>query len=295
MATFGIIVGAIVGIGGLVIAYWQLELARQAKQSSGNTSTETHRKWPGDSERKLGAGDVLKVGCLRYPPFVDYDLKRDGVRAWGLYPTILTTMAEEDGFRLEYIPLKWHEVVPSLSNGKVDLVMCVLRSSERRKYGAFVGTIFRVGVGGVARRGQTKIRSYADLSRDDVTIAVTKGEIGWSYAVGDLGLDRHPKLTVVEDASIQKMMGLVLSGEVDCALADALSCAQFISSNPVPPLEDVFSGRPIHVEDNALMLSAERTGLAQYLQARIQQVRTSAKVRGLEREIEAEYEDVLWR
>ena len=250
-----------------------------------------------DTLRRVRVRGILRVGCLWYPPFVDYKIDSGITEAYGLYPTILASLARDEGIKVQYSVLKWHEAIKSLERGDVDVVACVLKSAERRERCEFAGKIFRVGVGAVVRRGQTKITDHGDLARTDVTIAVTKGEIGWCHATKDLEInDNAPRLTVLEDKSIQTMMTLVVSGNVDCALADSLSCAQYIRNSGLSAvLEDVFASNPVHVEDNCLMLAKGNMEFRSWLDDGIKLIRSMPEVRELEKSIEFQYKGVLRR
>ena len=241
---------------------------------------------------------LLRVGCLWYPPFVEYKIGRESVEASGFYPDILTALAKSQGIGVRFSVLKWHEAIDALERHDVDVVACVLKSAERRASCDFAGTVFRVGVGAVVQQAQTKIRDHGDLARDDVSIAVTKGEIGWTYATENLELAANPvRFTVLEDTNIQTMMSLVEKGIVDCALADSLSCAQFIeaSSGGAQPLLDVFATNSIHVEDNSLMIAQDNHDLAEWLETGIGGLRTLPAIKLREQEIERLYPGILHR
>ena len=247
---------------------------------------------------KIQSSKLLRVGCLWYPPFVEYKIVRNSIEASGFYPDILTALAKSQGIRVQFSVLKWHEAIDALGCRDVDIVACVLKSAERRASCDFAGTIFRIGVGAVVQSEQIKIKDHGDLARDDVSIAVTKGEIGWTYATENLELTANPvRFTVFEDTNIQTMMALVEKGTVDCALADSLSCAQFIeaSNDGAQPLLDIFATNPIHVEDNSLMIAKDNRDLADWLESGINALRTLPAIKLREQEIETMYPGILHR
>lgn len=280
---------------GVPAVYYAREQLREVRKPAALPSARTPVEM--NALQRIQAGQPLRVGCLWYPPFVDYTTESGAVNAYGLYPTILASLATSEHVQISYSVLKWHEAIESLERREVDVVACVLKSAERRSRCDFAGTIFRVGVGAVVRRGQSKIKDHGDLARLDVSIAVTKGEIGWTYARDDLELDASDsRLTVLEDKKIQTMMSLVATGDVDCALGDSLSCAQFIqSSGMVGTLEDVFASNPIHVEDNCLMVAKGSPEFREWLAAGVQRIRAAPAIRHLEQTIEMRYRGVLRR
>lgn len=247
---------------------------------------------------KIKTEKLLRVGCLWYPPFVEYRIEQKIVIASGLYPDILKTLGESQDINVQFFILKWHEAIDALSTGKVDVVACVLKSADRRANCDFAGTVFRVGVGAVVRSGQKKIHTHGDLVKDDISIAVTKGEIGWTYAKENLGLLKNSgKFTILKDKSIQTMMSLVEKGIVDCALADSLSCAQFIGSaiENQQLLSDIFAATPIHVEDNALMVAKDNPDFVDWLESGINEIRMQPEINILEHQIATQYPNILHR
>lgn len=274
----------------------QVMAQRRERSSIGGETLTLAKTSSKDVLKKIKAKKLLRVGCLWYPPFVEYVTKEESVMASGLYPEILIALAKNQGISVQFFVLKWHEAIEALNNSKIDVVACVLKSADRRANCDFVGTIFRVGVGGVVRLGQKKIQTLRDLARNDISIAVTKGEIGWTYATENLGLPKYPlRFTVLEDKNIQTAMSLVEKGVVDCALADSLSCAQFIenATGGLQPLSDVFKTTPIHVEDNALMVAKGNHDFVEWLESGIDEIRSQPSVKLFERQIETQYSGIL--
>jgi ABC-type amino acid transport substrate-binding protein len=294
MAVLGILLAS----AGVYYARAQLlDQRRSRHDSSGEPATPVIVKESAVLDNII-AKKMLRVGCLWYPPFVEYTTDHELVEASGYYPDILRIIAEKHDLGIQFLVLKWHEAIGALEHGEVDVVACVLKSAERRARCDFAGTIFRVGVGAVVQSAQTKIRSHGDLARNDVSIAVTKGEIGWTYAAENLGLVGSPsRFTVLEDKNIQTMMSLVEAGKVDCALADSLSCSQFLvdSRGGAKVLSDVFSSAPLHVEDNSLMIAAGQKALAEWLETGITEFRAQPEFVRREAEIESRYQGILHR
>lgn len=237
----------------------------------------------------------LRVGCLSYPPFIDFVIRGTDTIGQGLYATMLEHLASEADLELEYSPLRWDNAISAITTRQVDLAVCVLQSRERRNSCDFAGTLYRVGVGGVMRQGQRKIRRHEDLQKQKVTIAVTKGEIGWDYAMTYLSLEKEFfRFTVVEHTRITQMMNLVSTGEVDIALADSLSCAQFVRQSG-GALCDVFSRRPLHVEENSVMIPKNEIDFKVWLTKGFRSARMLPDVEQHEKAILREYKDILFR
>lgn len=252
-------------------------------------------KGPNNALREIRRRGSLRVGCLSYPPFIDFTVKGRVVTARGLYARMLEHVAGTAGVGLEYSVLRWDTAIRAVTSRQVDLAVCVLQSRERRKSCDFCGTLYRVGVGGVVKCTQRKIRRHEDLKKPGVTVAVTKGEIGWEYAVNYLALEeQYTRFTVVEHTRITQMMNLVQTGEVDVAIADSLSCAQYIARSG-GSLRDVFLKSPLHVEENSAMIAQNEPELKAWLTAGFKSARGLPKVQQLEQAIGSDYDGVLMR
>ena len=250
---------------------------------------------PGSALGEIQRRGVLRVGCLSYRPFIDFTVKGQAVTARGLYVCMLEHIAEQAELKLKYTVLRWDNAINAVTSGRVDLAVCVLQSRERRKSCDFSGTLYRVGVGGVVQSGQRKIRRHEDLKKPTVTIAITKGEIGWEYAMQYLALEeQYERFTVVEHTHITQMMNLVKSGQVDVAIADSLSCAQYIAGSDTR-LRDVFVKNPLHVEDNSVMIAQNEPELRAWLTTGFKAARSLSRVQQIEKEIGQEYKGVLMR
>jgi ABC-type amino acid transport substrate-binding protein len=269
------------------------KLSAVQKNNSANPSEDRNNLYAEVHARK-----TLRVGCLWYPPFVEYTQTEGNVTSSGLYPALLKQIARQENIEVHYKILKWDDAILAIENRDVDVVACVLNSKRRRESCNLIGTLYRVGVGGVVKANQKKINHASDLIRSDVRIAVTKGEIGWEYAERYLNLNGEPsRFTVIEDTQITTMMQLVNSGKVDVAIADSLSCSQYVSQAKDDDiyLKDIFAFSPLHVEDNSLMIAKNQPEFENWLSNGLKQARMNAEIIQLEKKVSKQYGNLLVR
>lgn len=301
---FATALGLILSAAGVYFAWRQLRTTRPEAPAQRNVPPMTDQSagsaFLASSESGLLAAirerRRLRVGCLWYPPFVEFRHEGQNVVASGLYPMMLQYVAAQDSLHVEYEILRWDTAIQAVTTGKVDVVACVLQSGKRRESCDFVGTLYRVGVGGVVCADQDRVRRHEDLSDPNVRIAVTKGEIGWEYAIRYLMLEEQfYRFTVIEDAQITRMMEFVVSREVDVAIADSLSCAQYVERARADGvyLRDVFAQSPLHVEDNSLMIAKGATDLRKWLSDGLIRARREPAVVALEEKIAVDYPSIL--
>jgi ABC-type amino acid transport substrate-binding protein len=296
------LVGVPLTAAGVYFGWRQVQIAhsgrgkREAKSEATPDTNHTVLAGAPDILASVRAKGVLRVGCLWYPPFVEFTQQGEKVVANGLYPSMIECMAAQSGLHVEYQILRWDTAIEAVNQRQVDIAACVLQSGKRRANCDFVGTLYRVGVGGVARADSKKIRRHEDLANPELRIAVTKGEIGWEYAERYLSLQQGlSRFTVVEDTQITRMMNLVAWHDVDVALADSLSCAQHVerARDQGTDLVDVFASAPLHIEDNSLMIAKNQDDLKRWLSESLRWARATPEVIALEDQIARRYPNVL--
>jgi ABC-type amino acid transport substrate-binding protein len=302
-ATVSTIVAIVLSVAGVYFAWKQVQIARSTRtgqedaalgESPDSSSSTLKRRT--DVLADIRENGVLRVGCLWYPPFIEFTQQGEKVVAKGLYPTMLDHVASQNGLHVEYQILRWDIAIEAINRRQVDVVACVLQSGKRRESCDFCGSLYRVGVGGVVRADQEKIKRHEDLTNPELRIAVTKGEIGWEYAERYLnpkqGLFRF---TVVADTEITRMMNLVVSRDVDIALADSLSCAQYIEHARAEGnnLLDIFASFPLHVEENSLMIAKDQDDFRCWLSEGLYLARSMPGVIAMEEQISKQWPCVL--
>jgi polar amino acid transport system substrate-binding protein len=107
-----------------------------------------------------------------------------------------------------------------------------------------------VGLSAVARAGDNRFKTEADLRKPGLTIAVTAGEVGHSYAQKYLP---DAKLIVLDTPDITRPMLEVLSGRADIGIADSMSVFNFVQAHKANAA-NVFAERPLFLYGTGLLL-----------------------------------------
>jgi len=166
---------------------------------------------------------------------IDYSFDSCGkVVPKGCFADFIKHLVESEGLEAVYCPVKSSELDTLLMMDKVDLIPCTFETERRSQFGDFAAFLYTTRVEGVCRKKGRKVFTQEDLHRPDVTIVLSKGEIGWEFALDNLDLAKNPyrRFFVSEHERVEDMMHLVAAGDYDVALADALSCRIFCRDNP---------------------------------------------------------------
>jgi hypothetical protein len=83
---------------------------------------EEETKLLNDARAKVRSGEHIRAGCIRQPPLLDYTVCGDGTtHAFGLYATMMDIVARDNGLQVDYIGLRFHEMLRAVENRQVDL------------------------------------------------------------------------------------------------------------------------------------------------------------------------------
>ncbi len=123
--------------------------------------------------------ETIRVGAYQNPPKVF--VTPDG-RTTGIFPEILDSVAKQRGWKIEYIHGTWKQCLKRLESGKIDLMVDVAVSKERRERYDFSEEPVLVNWGTAFSRSDLRINSFLDMQ--DRTVAVMRGSIHTEGAQG---------------------------------------------------------------------------------------------------------------
>src|SRR5437867_2456937 len=114
----------------------------------------------------------------------------------------------------------------------------------------FARPVLLVGLSAVARSGDNRFKTEADLRKPGLTVAVTAGEVGHGYAQKFLP---QAKLIVLDTPDITRPMLEVLSGRADIGIADSMSVYNFVQAHKANAV-NVFAEKPLYLYGTGLLL-----------------------------------------
>ena len=108
----------------------------------------------------MHADDPLKVGVYQNPPLVFMD---EDESAQGLAIDILAAVAQQEGWRLEYVPCQWSRCLSLLENDEIDLLSTIAYSPERTTRFTFSNETLITDWAAVYTQPDTEIETVLDL------------------------------------------------------------------------------------------------------------------------------------
>jgi ABC-type amino acid transport substrate-binding protein len=77
---------------------------------------------------------IMRVGWFKYPPFIYIDKTISNDDPSGLYPKILTRVAQKHGFAIEWRQINIGDAVNMVKNKKVDMVVSIFQTPYRARF-----------------------------------------------------------------------------------------------------------------------------------------------------------------
>ncbi|MDD5347613.1 MAG: transporter substrate-binding domain-containing protein [Candidatus Omnitrophica bacterium] len=164
-----------------------------------------------------GQQEVIRVGTYENQPKVY--TTADG-KVTGFFPALLEHIARLEGWQLEYRHGTWQECMDRLESGRIDVMMDVALSDERKEKYDFNDETVLISWAAVYTRPDVKVQSFSDLSGR--RIALMKGSI---YSAGKSSIrELLSQFNIIADyveySSYRDVLKAVAAGEADVGVVN---------------------------------------------------------------------------
>lgn len=222
---------------------------------------------------------ILRCGVVNHPPLTSWTSGPDGFTFGGLYVEIARQAGIEGGFEVEFVPVDWGMLDESFTSLGLDVVLSIFETKVRMEFADFVAPFHKVGVSGVALKGQRKVRAVGDLAKPDVRVSVVVGEVGWEYVTLELEIPKH-RTVLVDSSTLNAIFAPVIVGDADIAICDDLTCARFVAANT--GYQHVFAKDSLYLCKNAIMVPKGEPDFARWVDRTFTAARAVPHVLALE-------------
>ena len=185
---------------------------------------------------------LVRVGSYENHPKIYTN--KDG-KIMGIFPELLSYVARQEGWNLEYVPGSWSECLEQLERDEIDIMVDVAVSAERSEKYDFTDETVLINWGAVYTIPEFKVNSLLDLA--DKKIAVMKSSIHSSGPRGirDL-MDRFDiDCSFLEVASYREVFELLHEKKVNAGVVNRLYGTLFERDYNVRKTPIVFNPRRI--------------------------------------------------
>lgn len=169
-------------------------------------------------ERILDRGELIVGTAASMPPF---NMTTKSGEIVGIEPDIATFIAGGMGVKLTMKAMAFHELLPALEAGKIDLIMSNMTMTGKRNLKvAFVGPYFISGKSILTKDiAIASISDGAELNRPDISLAALKGSTSQQVVKSML-----PQAKLVTTDTYDEAVRLVFDRKVKALVADYPIC-----------------------------------------------------------------------
>lgn len=179
----------------------------------------------------LASAETLKMGTnAAFPPYEYYDDETGEIV--GIDAEVAAAIAEKLGYDdFEIVDMDFDALIPSVSSGKVDVVLAGMTVTEERQQNVDFTESYATGVQVVIVPEDSEITSVDDLFAEGANhkIGVQQGTTGDLYCTGDIqdaGLGTVEPYKTGADAILA-----LTSGKVDCVVIDNEPAKNYVAAN----------------------------------------------------------------
>lgn len=216
---------------------------------------------------------VIRAGWGPYAPYSSLDPATK--KPQGFYIDLFESAARESGLKVEWVETTWGTMISDLKANKFQVMASpVFRTIPRAFEVAFSRPIDYFGYSAITRAGENRFKTIDDFNREDITLAVTQGEVGHEFA------QRHlpkAKLVVHKTGDIALALTDVIEKRADAGICDAWTAKQFAAEHQGAVL-DLFADRPFNVVGAGWFVKQDQVELLQFLNTTIDWLESSGEI-----------------
>ena len=195
-------------------------------------------------ERIIKSGE-LRVGTSgRQPPMTARS--KDG-ELMGYEIELAVMLAEVMNLRVRFVQMAFSDLLPSLEEGTVDVVMSGMTiTPERNLKVAFVGPYIISGKSILVKAARfAQLNETAEINKDAIRVAALKGSTSQAFVEKVI-----PRAKLVPTLDYDEAVGMLINDSVDLIIADYPICALTILRKPeagLATLEEPLTLEPIGI------------------------------------------------
>ncbi|HZS83516.1 MAG TPA: ABC transporter substrate-binding protein [Stellaceae bacterium] len=213
----------------------------------------------------------FKIGYIPSPPSLIKDPKTGELS--GFYIDALNLITQSIGVKPVYVETTWANFAAGLNSNQFDLsVAGTFATIQRAGAVEFTKPIAYLGYSAIAKKGETRFKSPADLNNPNIKIALIQGGASVEYAK-----ENWPKaqLVLLSTGNLTAPFVEVSAGRADVGVEDAWQAHRYSLEHP--EVVDLFAGHPYNVLPIAWSVKRGNEDLLNFMNTAIDYLLTTGR------------------
>ncbi len=181
-------------------------------------------------EQEYIQSHTIKVGISPWNPLTTFDQNKQNIK--GIAVDILEHIAKKLELKIEYVPDTWDKLLQSFQANEIDLLPTTFFTKERDSFGNFSEPYIQIKEYLYVSEN-SDIKNFNDLKNK--TLAVTK-----KYGAIDKIKARYPQIKIVEVATLEEAIQMVLNNEADALFNTQFTVESFLVQNRIYSIKPIY-------------------------------------------------------
>jgi ABC-type amino acid transport substrate-binding protein len=194
-----------------------------------------------DTLEKIMKDKTFNIGYIAVPPAVIRDPKTSELT--GYFVDSIRLICEQMGVKPNFIEASWSTFIAGLQSGQFDLSIATTFATIPRATAVdFTRPIQYNAYSAIARKGDTRFKTLADIDQPGIKVALVQGAAGHEYAKQNF---KNAQLIVLATADLTAPFVEVSAKRADVGIEDSWSTRRYAAQHP--EVVDLFADRPYNV------------------------------------------------
>jgi polar amino acid transport system substrate-binding protein len=213
----------------------------------------------------------FKIGYIPSPPSTIKDPASGQLGGFGIEG--MRTLCRMISVEPVFVETTWANFVSGLNSGQFDLSIAgTFATIQRAGAVQFTRPIWYLGYSAVAKRGETRFRSPADLNQEGLKIALIQGGASVEYARENWPKAQHILLAT---GNLTAPFIEVSAGRADVGVEDAWQAKRYTDVHP--EVVDLFAGHPYNVLPISWAIRRGNQDLVEFMNTAIEFLLTTGR------------------
>jgi ABC-type amino acid transport substrate-binding protein len=225
-----------------------------------------------DTLEKIMKEKAFNIGYIPVPPVVIRDAKTGELS--GYFVDSIKLICEQMGVKPNFVEASWSTFIAGLQSGQFDLsIASTFATIPRAMAVDFTRPIQYNAYSAIARKGDTRFKTLADIDKPGIKVALVQGAAGHEYAKQNF---KNAQLITLATSDLTAPFVEVSAKRADVGIEDSWSTRRYAALHP--EVVDLFADHPYNVLPISWAVRKGEPELLNFLNTAIDYLRVNGRL-----------------